>query len=127
MTTLSIAGTRIHRDLADYASFGCTKQLDIISPIPLNANCTRCRSLNGLDNSERSGRIEWRANRVPNTLSDMEVAINGTSDQDKTPQTIQNGSHVAFIEGQLCEKPGRQSSLGESVENDVECQAQVSS
>ncbi|KAF8504745.1 hypothetical protein F5888DRAFT_1886812 [Russula emetica] len=107
MVTLSIAATRIHRCLVDHAS-GYTEHLS------------------GPDSSERSGRIEWKANRVPITLSRMEVAINRTSDQDQTPQTSQSGS-LAYIEGQLCEKPGRQRRLDESAENDVESQTQVSS
>jgi len=108
MVSISIAATRIHRRLADYATFGCTKHLS------------------GLDSSKRSGRIEWKANRVPITLSNMEVAINSrASGQDQTPQTNQNGSH-ACIEGQLCEKPSRQRRLDESAENDVESQTQVS-
>ncbi|KAN0125617.1 hypothetical protein V8E52_000824 [Russula decolorans] len=108
MVTLSIAATRIHRYLVDYASFGYTKHLS------------------GPDSSERSSRIERKANKVPITLSSMEVAINRTSDQDQTPQTSQNGSH-ACIEGQMCEKPGRQRRFDESAANDVESQTQVSS
>ncbi|KAF8504747.1 hypothetical protein F5888DRAFT_780649 [Russula emetica] len=65
MITLSIAATRIYRSLADHAS-------------------TYTEHLSGPDSSERSGRIEWKANRVPITLSRMEVAINRTSDQDQT-------------------------------------------
>ncbi|KAN0125627.1 hypothetical protein V8E52_000834 [Russula decolorans] len=103
MVSISIAATRIHRCLVDYASFEYAKH------------------------SKRSGRIEWKANRVSITLSNMEAAINSrTSGQDQTPQTSQNGSH-ACIEGQLCEKPGRQHRLDESAENDVESQTQVSS
>jgi len=102
MVTLSIAATRIHRCLVDHTSFEYAKH------------------------SERSGRIEWKAKRVPITLRDMEVAINRTFDQDQTPQTSQNGSHTC-IEGQPCEKPGRQCRLDESAENDVESQTQVSS
>jgi len=108
MVTLSIAAIRIHRYLVDYASFGCSKRVS------------------GPDSSERSGRIERKANRVPITLSSMEVAINRTSDQDQTPQTSQNGSH-ACIERQLCEKPGGQRRFDESGANDVESQTQVSS
>ncbi|KAF8504759.1 hypothetical protein F5888DRAFT_781973 [Russula emetica] len=96
MVTLSIAATRIYRSLADHAS-GYTDHLS------------------GPDSSKRSGRIEWKANRVPITLSRMEVAINSrTSDQDQTPQTSQNGS-LAYIEGQVCEKPGGQRKLEENV------------
>ena len=94
--------------------------------ILLNANCGRCCSLDELDSNERSGRIEWKANRVPITLSGVEVAISRTSDQDQMPQTGQNGLH-ACIEGQLCEKNGGQCRLDESGENDVESQTQVSS
>ena len=70
--------------------------------------------------------MEWRANQVPITLSRVQVTINKTSDQDHTPQTSQNGS-LPCIEGQLCEKPGKQRGLDESAENDVECQRQASS
>ncbi|KAI0278274.1 hypothetical protein BGY98DRAFT_549412 [Russula aff. rugulosa BPL654] len=107
MVTLTIAATRIYRCLADHA-FGCTNYLS------------------GLDSSERSGRIEWRANQVPITLSHVEVTINRTSDQNHTPQTSENGS-LACIEEQLCEKPDKQRGLDESAENDVECQRQASS
>ena len=125
MVTLSIAATRIHRCLVDRAFFGCTKQYGIFHPIPFNANCGRCCRLSGLDSSEQSGAIEWKANRVPIAMS-MEVAINMTSDQDQTQQTSQNCS-LSCIEGQLCEKTGRQHKLDESVEIDVESQTQVSS
>ena len=66
--------------------------------------------MSGLDRSERSGRTEWKANRVPITVSSGEVAINETSDQDQTQQIGQNGSLVCN-EGQLCEKSGRQHRL----------------
>jgi len=70
MVTLSIAATRIYRCLADQASFGRTKHLS------------------GLDSSERSGHVEWEANRGPITVRRMEVAISNTSDQDQTLQTL---------------------------------------
>jgi hypothetical protein len=73
MVTLSIAATRIHRGLVDYAS-GCTEHLS--DP----------------DGIQASGRIKWKANRVPFT---------------PTP------------EGRLCEKPTRQPGLNDDVENDV--------
>ena len=99
-------------------------------PIPLNANCDRCCNLSGLDSSERSGRTEWKANIVPNPMSRMEVAINRTFDEDQTQQSSQNGS-LAYIEGQLCEKPStgrrRQQSQhrpDESAEDNVEFQTQ---
>jgi hypothetical protein len=95
-------------------------------PNPLNVNCDRCCSLNGLDSSEPSGLVEWNANRVPITLSRLEVAIHRTSNQDQTPRTSQNGS-LACIEGQLCEKPDGQRRLDESADDDVESQTQVSS
>jgi len=72
MVTLSIAATRIYRSLACYASVGGTEQLS--DSISLQEN----------------GRIEWKANRVPITpitLSQVEVAINSTYDQDQTLQT----------------------------------------
>ena len=125
MVTLSIAATRIHRCLVDRALFGCTKQYGIFHPIPFNANCGRCSRVNGLDSTEQSGRIEWKANRVPIAVS-MEVAINRTSDQDQTQQRSQNCS-LACIEGQQCEKAGRQHKLDESMENDVESQMQATS
>ena len=88
----------------------------------------RLCSLSGSDSLEieQSARTEWKANRVPITMSRMEVAINRTSDQ--TRRTSQNDS-LTCIEGQLCEKPGRQHSLDKSAEtrNDVESQTQVKS
>ena len=125
MITLSIAATRIHRCLVDRAYFGCTKQYGIFYPIPFNANCGRCCRLSGLDSSEQSGPIEWKANRVSVAMS-MDVAINKTFDQDQSQQTSHNGS-LAFIEGQLCEKAGRQHKPDESAANDLESQTQVSS
>ena len=90
----------------------------------------RLCSLSGSDSLEieQSARTEWKANRVPITMSRMEVAINRTSDQDQTWRTSQNDS-LTCIEGQLCEKPGRQHSLDESAEtrNVVESQTQVKS
>ena len=124
MVALSIAATRIHRCLVDHA-FGRTKQYGIFHPIPFNANCGRFCRLSGSDSSEQSGGIEWKANRVPIAVS-MKVAINRTSDQDQTQQMSQNCS-LACIEGQQCEKAGRQHKLDESVEIDVESQMQVSS
>ena len=84
--------------------------------------------MNGLDSTERSGRMEWRAHRVPITLNRVQVTINRTSDQDLTPQMGQNGSH-ACIEEQMCEnfKPGKQRGLDENAGYDVECQEQASS
>ena len=125
MVTLSIAATRIHRCLVDRAFFGCTKQYDIFHLIPFNANCGRCRRLSGLDSSEQSGGIEWKANRVPIAVS-MEMTINMTSDQNQTQQMSQSCS-LACIEGQLCEKAGGQHNLEKGAENDVELQTQVSS
>ena len=55
----------------------------------------------------------------------MEVAINRTSDEDQAQQTSQKGS-LAYIEGHLCEKPGRQPVLDESAGSDLESQTQVS-
>ena len=95
-------------------------------PNPLNAYCDRCCSVSGLESNERSGRLEWRVNPVPITLSRVEVTINRTCDQDRTPQTCQNGS-LACIEERLWEKPGKQCELDESAENGVECQRQASS
>ena len=100
---------------------------DIISPHSSpTANCDRCCSVSGLETSERGGRLEWRVNRVPITLSCVEVTTNRTYDQDQTPQTSQNGS-LACIGKQLCEKPGKQYGLDESAKNDEECQRQASS
>ena len=82
--------------------------------------------MSGLESSERGGRMEWRVNPVPITLGGVEVTIDRTCDQDRTPQKSQNGS-LACIEEQQCEKPGKQCGLDESAGNDVECQRQASS
>ncbi|KAI0267593.1 hypothetical protein BGY98DRAFT_1180712 [Russula aff. rugulosa BPL654] len=94
----SIAVTRIHRGLVDYASAGCTEQ---------------CRRQFDASHSKANGRAEWKVNRVPITrtqLSRMEVAIPEMYEQDETPQMSQ---HIS----QLCEKPAGQPGLDENIEN----------
>ena len=85
--------------------------------------------MSGLDDTERGGRIEWRAHRVPITLDRVQVTIDRTSDQDDlTSQMSHNGS-LACIEEQMYEnlKPGKQRGLDENAGYDVECQEQASS
>lgn len=80
IVALSIAATRIHRGLVDYASVECTEQLF------------------DSGHSKANGRAQWKANRVPvmhTQLSDMEVAIPKMYEQDEsdeTPQMSQHGS-----------------------------------
>ena len=68
----------------------------------------------------------WKENRVPITLSGMEITINRTSDEGQTRQTSQNGS-LAYTEGQECKTPGKQDMVDEDVGYDVESQTQISS
>ncbi|KAI0269734.1 hypothetical protein BGY98DRAFT_1100954 [Russula aff. rugulosa BPL654] len=106
----SIAATRIHRDLADYASTGCTEQQFDASHSHGKAN----------------GRAEWNAIRAPITRTqlsrmDSEVAIPEMYELDETPQMRQHVSAGPLIdvEGQLCEKLAGQPELDENVENDI--------
>ena len=119
----SIAATRIHRGLVDYASAGCTEQYDTtLSYFSLHLH--RCRRQSNSSHSKVNGRAEWKANKVITThtqLSRMEVAMPEMYEQDETPQISQHGSAGSLIdvEGQLNEKPARQAGLDENVENGV--------
>src|SRR6266403_1480522 len=103
MVTLSIAATRIHRGLADYASNGHTKQYDIIElhRILPSPHCSQFGRPSDRINFRGNGRIEWKTtNRAPITtspLSRMERAINRnrTYGQDQMPQTSQCGSFIS--------------------------------
>ena len=119
----SIAATRIHRGLADYASAGSTEQYDstLYHSSPYSH---RCRRLFDPSHSKANGATEWKANRVPimlTQLSRMEVAIPEAYKQDETLQMSQHGSVSSSIgvEGQLYEKPAGQPKLDENVENGV--------
>jgi hypothetical protein len=121
---LSIAATRIHRGLVDYASAGCTEQYGT-TPYHASQRSHLCRRLVDPSHSKANGRTEWKANRVPITrtqLSSMEVAIPDMYEQDETPQMSQYSSSGSFIdvEGQLYEKPAGQPRLDENVENGVD-------
>jgi hypothetical protein len=109
MVALSIAATRIHRGLVDYASVECTEQYDITPPHS-SLHSHRCLRLFDSSHSKANGRAERKANRVPvmhTQLSHMEVAIPKMYEQDEsdeTPQMSQHGS-AGDVEGQLYERP----------------------
>jgi hypothetical protein len=116
----SIAATRIHRGLVDYASAGSTEQY-ATTPYYSSLHSHRCRKLFDPSHSKANGGAEWKADRVPITrtqLSRMEVAIPEMYEQDETPQMSQAGSFVD-VDGQLYEKPAGQPRLDENVENGV--------
>jgi hypothetical protein len=122
----SIAATRIHRGLVDYASAGCTEQYDTTLSHP-SFHLHRCRRQFDASHSKANGRAEWKVNRVPITrtqLSRMEVAIPEMYEQDETPQMSQ---HISFIdvEGQLCEKPAGQPGLDENIESGGLCNRNI--
>ncbi len=117
---LTIAATRIHRGLADYASIECTEQYDI-TPSHASLRSHRCRRLFDPSHSNANGRAEWKANRVPimrTQLSRMEVTIPEMCEQDETPQMSQPGSFID-VEGQLYERPAGLPRPDENVENGV--------
>ena len=112
VVVLSIAATRIHRGLVDYASGGSTQQYDT-TPSHSSLHSHLCRRLFDPSHSKANGRTEWKANRVPmmrTQLSLMEVAIPDLCEQDETPQMSQRGSAGSFIDvnGQLDEKAAGQ-------------------
>jgi hypothetical protein len=123
----SIAATRIHRGLADYASTGCTEQYDTTSSHS-SLHSHRCRRQFDASHShgKANGRAEWNAIRAPITRTqlsrmDSEVAIPEMYELDETPQMRQHVSAGPLIdvEGQLCEKLAGQPELDENVENGV--------
>jgi hypothetical protein len=120
MVTLTIAATRIYRDLIDYASVGCTQKYDTTPSHSFSALTAHCGRYGRSDpiGVQRSGPIEWKGNTASTKLSRMEVAINRTYEQDQTPQTSQYGSLVS-AEGQSCEKPTRERRFDEDTENGV--------
>ena len=122
--TTSIAATRIHRGLVDYASAGSTEQYDT-TPYHSSLHSHTCRRLSDLSHKKPNSRAERKANRVPITfanftqVSRMEVAIPKMHMQDEALQTGQHGSGGSFIdvEGQLYENFAGQAKLHEIVEN----------
>jgi hypothetical protein len=59
----SIAATRIHRDLVDYASAGRTEQYDT-TPYHSSLHSHSCRRLFDSSHSKANGRTEWKANNI---------------------------------------------------------------
>jgi hypothetical protein len=122
----SIAVTRIHRGLVDYASAGSTEQYDT-TPYHPSLHSHTSRRLSDLSHSKANGRAGRKANRVPITFADftqvsrMEVAIPEMYMQDEALQRGQHGSEGSFIdvEGQLYENSVGQAKLNEIVENGV--------
>lgn len=118
----SIAATRIHRGLVDYASAGSTEQYDTTTyHLSLHSHTSRRPSVS---HSKANGRAERKANRVPITFTEvsrMEVAIPEMCMQDEALQRGQHGSGGSFIdvEGQLYENSAGQAKLNEIVENGV--------
>ena len=126
----SIAATRIHRGLVDYASAGCTEQYDTTLS---HSSCHLHRRRRQFDasHSKANGRAEWKVNRVPITrtqLSRMEVAIPEMYEQDETPRMSQHISAGSFVdvEGQLCENHAGQPGLDENIENGVGSATEIS-
>jgi|SRR6267154_497822 len=109
IVTLSIAATRIHRSLIDYAS-GRTEQYDITASFStLTAHCDRYGRPSDPISLQESGQIKWKVNTAPVKLvlpSRMEEVIGRAYNQDQTPQTSQCGSPIS-VEGQSFEKPTR--------------------
>ncbi|KAI0000898.1 hypothetical protein BJV77DRAFT_958606 [Russula vinacea] len=95
MVALSIAATRIHRGLTDYAS-----------------------GLSEHDSVQASGHIGWTAGRL-HSISTRTTPLRGPTNKIR-PQKW--GGSLIIVEGQLCDKPARQPTL---VGNDVECPTQV--
>jgi hypothetical protein len=115
VVVLSIAATRIHRGLVDYASGGSTQQYGTTPSHP-SLHSHRCRRHFDTSHSKANGRTERKANRAPimhTQLSRMEVAVPEMYEQDETPEMSQGGSEGSFIdvEGQLHEKPAGQPRL----------------
>src|SRR5882762_1077845 len=104
---LSIAATRIHRGLVDYASVGHTEQYDT-TPYHSPLHSHRCCRLPDPSYSNANGRAESKANRVTRTQLSrgIEVAIPEMYEQDETSQMSQQSSAGSLIdvEGQLYEK-----------------------
>jgi hypothetical protein len=120
VVAFSIAATRIHRGLVDYASAGSTEQYDT-TPCHSSLHSRRCRRLFDPSQDKANGCTKWKANRVPilhTQLSRMVVAIPDMYEQHETPQMSQHGSFID-VEGQLYEKPAGQPRLDENVENGV--------
>jgi hypothetical protein len=122
----TIAATRIHRGLVDYASVERTEQYDI-TPSQSSLHSHRCLRLFDTSHSKADGRTEWEANRVPimrTQLSRMEVAIPVMCEQDETPQMSQHGSAGSLgslidVDGRLYERPAGLPRPDENIENGV--------
>jgi hypothetical protein len=116
----SIAATRIHRGLVDYASAGCTEQYDT-TPSHSSLHSHRCRRQFDSSHGKANSRAERKADSVPimrTQLSRVEMAKPEVYEQDKMPQS-QHSSAGSLIdtEGQLYEKPAGQFGLDKNVEN----------
>jgi hypothetical protein len=114
----SIAATRIHRGLVDYASAGSTEQYDT-TPYHSSRHSHRCRRLFDPSHSKTNGHLEWKANGVLITRMQLSRMEAGVPERDETPQMIQHGSAGSFIdvEGQLYERPAGLPRPQENVEN----------
>ena len=119
LVAYSIAATRIHRSLVDYASAGSTEQYDT-TPYHSSLYSHRCRRMFDPSHSKTNGHQEWKANGVLIThtqVSRMEAAV---PERDETPQMIQHGSASSFtdVEGQY-DRPAGLPRPQESVGNGV--------
>jgi hypothetical protein len=127
IVALSIAATRIHRGLVDYASVECTEQYDT-TPFHSSLHSHSRRQFDS-SHSKANGHAELKANIVPINVtvrmevSRMEVAIPDMYEREETPQLSQHGSAGSLIdvEGQLYEMPARpgQPRPDENLENGV--------
>ena len=124
VVALSIAATRIHRGLVDYASL---EEYDINPSHSSRSHLYRSGLVDPVNTTRVNGRTERKANRVPiraitrTQLSPIEVAIPDMYEQGETSRMDQHGSagSLIIIEGQLYEKLGGQTRFGENVENGV--------
>ena len=113
--SLTVAATRIHRGLVDYASIEFTEQYDI-TPSYSSLQSHRCRR--PFDPSQANGCSEWKVNGVPVTCthpSRMEVTIPDMYEQDEAPKMGHHGSARSLID---VEGYGKPAGL-ENVENDL--------
>lgn len=134
VVALSIAATRIHRGLVDYAS---VEQYDIIPYHSSRSHLYRSRLVEPVNTTKVSGRAERKATRVPISAithtqpSPIEVAIPEMYEmyeQNETPQKSQHRSAGSLldVEGQLYEESGGQTRFDENVEDGMGSATEIS-
>jgi len=95
---MSIAATRMHRSLVDFAS-GPTAMYDTLTPFRSPAYCGRCSF--SAQGSLQHNNLPPRTRRIPaalTSLDQMEVAVHIVSEQHMSRQVSSDGSCIDTYE-----------------------------